>query len=101
MAQNEVGKPWVLLSLGLSVRQGVKDYTLKRENLTLQTPDGKTVPLATQKEFLEAGGLQALNKMASISNDSINYFPVGPNRPCAIKSSPPPAAGGPRTTRSI
>jgi len=85
MAQNEVGNPWVLLNVGVTVRQGVKDYTLKREHFTLQIPDGRSVPLATQKEYMEAGGLPALNKMSRTVHDSINYFPPGANRPCPIK----------------
>jgi hypothetical protein len=93
IAQKEVGNPWALLSVGVTLRQGVKDYTLKREHFTLKTPDGKTVPLATQSEYGDAGGLRNLNEMASMSNDSINYFPAGANRPCPIKFFSNPGQG--------
>jgi hypothetical protein len=85
MVQDEVGKPWVLLNVGVTLRQGVKDYTLKRDAFSLQTADGKSIPLATQQEYMAADILRALNQRAKVVKDSINYFPPGPNRPCAIK----------------
>jgi hypothetical protein len=85
MVQNEVGNPWVLLNVGITVRDGVKDYTLKREHLTLKTPDGKIIPLATQQEYMADPSLRALNQRAKVIKDSINYFPAGPGRPCAMK----------------
>ena len=85
MAQRELGNKWVLLTLGVTLREGVKEYQLKREDLSLQTPDGKTIPLATQKEYMDAASLRNLNQIAKNQNDSINYFPAGTNQPCAMK----------------
>jgi hypothetical protein len=85
MAQEELGKPWVLLNAGLTLRDGVPDFWLKRESISLQTPDGKTVPLATQKEYMADNSLRPLNQRAKVQNDSINYFPAGANRPCPIR----------------
>ena len=85
LVQDEVGSPWALMNVGVTLRKGVPDYTMKRDVFTLQTPDGKTVPLATQQEYLKAGSLPALNQKAKVVKDSINYFPAGPNRPCAIR----------------
>jgi hypothetical protein len=84
MAQQELGNPWLLLSVGVTLREGVKDFTLKRDAFSLQTPDGKTIPLASQTEFMKAD-VRALNQRAKRFNDSINYFPAGANRPCAMK----------------
>ena len=84
MVQDEVGNPWALLSVGVTLRQGVKDYTLMRDAFSLQTPDGKSIPLATQADYMKAN-LRALDQRAKIAKDSINYFPAGPNRPCAIR----------------
>jgi len=84
MVQDEVGNPWALLSVGVTLRQGVKDYTLTRDAFSLQTPDGKSIPLATQADYMKAN-LRALDQRAKIAKDSINYFPAGPNRPCAIR----------------
>ena len=74
--QNSVGQDWILLEVGITVNKGTKTYRLKREDLTLKISDGTTIPLATQKQFLEANGLPALNQRAKIQTDSINYFPV-------------------------
>ena len=39
-----VGEKWMLLEVGMTVRDGVDDYTLKRDAISLETPDGKTIP---------------------------------------------------------
>ena len=85
MVQDEVGKPWVLLNVGITLQEGAKDYKLKREHLTLKTPDGKVVPLATQQEYSADPYLRPLNQRARVVTDSINYFPAGPGRPCAMQ----------------
>jgi len=85
MVQDELGNPWVLLNVGITLREGVKDYTMKRENLTLKTPDGKIVPLMTQNEYMKADAIRPLNQRAKVVKDSINYFPAGPGRPCAMR----------------
>jgi len=84
-ANQEVGKEWMLLDVGLTLLNGAKDYTLKRDALTVTTPDGNKVLLATQKEFMEAGYLKALNRRAQVSQDSVNYFPPKANQPCALR----------------
>jgi hypothetical protein len=76
IANQDVGKEWLLLEIGTTLRQGVDNYTLKREHLTVDTPDGKTIPLATLTEYRKAG-LQALERRAGVVRDSINYFPPG------------------------
>jgi hypothetical protein len=84
LAQQAVGEEWVLLEVGLTMRSPAKDYRLKREDLKLKTPDGKVIPLATQKEYAEAGYLKALNMRTRVQRDPINYFPVEASRACAI-----------------
>ncbi len=85
MVQNEVGNQWALLEVGVTLREGVKDYTMTRDAFSLKTPDGKTIPLATQQEYMKAPDLRGLNQRAKVVKDSINYFPAGANRPCAIR----------------
>jgi hypothetical protein len=85
MAQESQGEEWMLLEIGLTVRGSSKDVTLKREDLSIKTPDGTEIPLATQKQFAEAGYLRALNTRARVVRDSINYFPVEATRGCAIQ----------------
>ena len=84
VAQQAVGEEWALLEVGLTVRSG-DSYTLKREHLSIKTPDGSTIRLATQKEYAEAGYLPALNNRAKVVRDSIDYFPATVSRPCAVQ----------------
>jgi hypothetical protein len=83
MANSEQGKEWVLLDMGITLRKGVADYTLTRDHLSLKTPDGKVIPLATNQEY-KGANLQALNRRAKVMRDSINYFPLDADQPCAI-----------------
>jgi hypothetical protein len=85
LAQQSVGEEWLMLEVGVTMRSPAKDFTLKREHLSIQTPDGKTIPLATQKEYAEAGYLASLNMRAKAIRDSINYFPVDASRGCPIQ----------------
>lgn len=83
MANEEQGKEWALLDMGITLRKGVPDYTLTRDHLTLKTPDGKVIPMATNQEY-KAANLQGLNRRAKVMRDSINYFPLDADQPCAI-----------------
>lgn len=84
MAQEAVGEDWVMLDVGLTVRTS-KGVTLKRGDFSVQTPDGKIVPLATQQDFAKAGYLTALHMRAKVNKDSINYFPVEVRRGCPVQ----------------
>jgi hypothetical protein len=84
-AQESIGEEWMLLEVGLTMRSPAKDFTLKREHLSVKTPDGTTIPLATQRQYAEAGYLRALNQRMRVMRDSINYFPVEASRPCSIQ----------------
>ena len=53
VANYSVGEEWVLLEVGMTVREGVSDYTLTRDRLSLETPDGTTLPLPTIQEHRE------------------------------------------------
>jgi hypothetical protein len=83
IANLSVGQKWMLIDFGLTVRDGVPDYTLTRDALTLDTPDGKTLPLASIQDYREAK-LGALEKRAQLQGDKINYFPHKANYPCRI-----------------
>ena len=74
----------MLLEIGVTMRAPTKAQTMTRDSLSLMLPDGSTIGLATQKEFGEAGYLSALNTRGNMVRDSINYFPVQADRPCAI-----------------
>jgi hypothetical protein len=82
-SNRSVGEEWMLLEVGMTVLDNTPDYRLTREVLSLETPDGKTIPLASTNEFRE-GNPQAIQQRARVQRDSINYFPTRASRPCAI-----------------
>ena len=83
LANSSVGQPWLLLEIGATVRSGVASQTLTRESFSLDTPDGKNVPLPSNQAFREAN-LMGLQAQADMVRDSINYFPPGATRACRI-----------------
>lgn len=83
VANQSIGEEWMLLDFGTTLRDGVPDYTLKPEAISLTTPDGTKVPLATIQEY-RGGNLQALENRARVVRDSINYFPPSAHRACRI-----------------
>jgi hypothetical protein len=85
LANLSVGEPWMLLEVGFTVLDGVPDYTLKPEALTLTTPDGKTIPLPSVEEFRSANEIRALQNREKVQRDSINYFPPTAYRACSVQ----------------
>jgi hypothetical protein len=86
-ANRSIGEEWLLIDVGITVREGVKDYELRREALSLETPDGKTHPLPSIEEFRK-GDTQALQNREKVQRDSINYFPPSASRACAMTFFP-------------
>lgn len=84
VANQSVGEEWMLLEMGVTLRQGGKNYTLKREHISIETPDGKTIPLPTNTEYRKAD-LRALQMRAKVVRDSINYFPPGASQACPMR----------------
>ena len=78
-----VGGEWMLLEIGATVLSGVPAYTLTRDALSLETPDGKTVPLPSVSEH-RAGDTRAIQQRSRVQRDSINYFPTSASRACRI-----------------
>jgi len=83
IVNQSVGEEWVLLEVGLALRDGVQSYDLKRDALSLDTPGGKTIPLASNSEYTDAH-LSALEAREKVQRDSINYFPPNVNQACRI-----------------
>jgi hypothetical protein len=83
LANLSVGEEWMLLEFGATVRDGVGNYRLTRDALSLETPDAKTLPLAATEEYRTAN-LAALQNRARVSRDPINYFPPGASHACRI-----------------
>ena len=78
-----VGDEWMLLEVGMTVLDNTPDYKLTRAAISLETPDGKTIPLPPIAEQ-RAGNVQAIQQRATVQRDNINYFPLRANRPCAL-----------------
>ena len=83
VSNRSVGEDWMLLEIGVTVLDGVPEFTMKREALSLELPDGKTLPLPTVSEHRE-GNTQAIQARARVQRDSINYFPVMASQACRI-----------------
>jgi hypothetical protein len=84
LANLSVGEEWMLLETGFALREGVPDYDLTREALSLETPDGKTIPLPTITEYRKAD-VRALKQRERVQRDSINYFPPNAYRACSVQ----------------
>jgi len=82
-SNRSVGEEWMLLEVGMTVLEPTPDYRLTRDALSLETPDGKTIPLAPLMEQ-RGGKVQAIQNRAKVQRDSINYFPTKASRPCAL-----------------
>jgi len=78
-----VGEEWMLLEVGMTVLDKTPAYTLKREAISLDVPDGKTIPLPTVMEHRE-GDTRPIQNRAKVQRDSINYFPPSASHACRI-----------------
>jgi hypothetical protein len=75
-ANRSVGETWMLLELGITVREGVKNQKLTRSAFSLDTPDGKTLPLPSIEEYRKATNeVQGAQLRNQVQRESINYFP--------------------------
>ena len=83
VANNSIGEDWMLLEVGATMREGKSNFKLTRDAISLETPDGKTIPLPTNPEYRQAD-LRALEKRSTVVRDSINYFPPSAASACRI-----------------
>ena len=83
VANRSIGEEWMMLDFGAALRAGVKDYTMLRSALSLELPDGKTLPLPTIMEQRELN-TASLEARARVQRDSINYFPPNAHQACAL-----------------
>jgi len=87
LVNRSVGEEWMLLEVGVTVLDNTPAQKFKREALSLETPDGKTIPLATLNEHREAN-TRALQNREKVQRDSINYFPPMATRACGLTFFP-------------
>lgn len=84
-ANRSLGSPWILLEVGMTVRDGVDDFKLKRDAISLSTPDGQTVPLPSIEEYRKANdAVQPMQQRERVQRDSIDYFPPSVNHGCRL-----------------
>jgi hypothetical protein len=92
-AQQNLGAEWLLLELAITSPPG-QTARILRENVSVTTPDGRVVPLATQPEFNEAyrGQLQASIRAANVVRDPMDYWPPRKQK-CGIRFFVSPGEG--------
>jgi hypothetical protein len=83
IANESVGQEWLMLEMGTALREGRPNFTLTRDAISLDVPDGKKIPLASNQEY-NAANLMALEKRNQVMRDSINYFPPMATQACRI-----------------
>jgi len=92
-AENNLGSEWLLLEMAVSSPAG-QTARIKRENVSVKTPAGLTVPLATQREFGQAyaTSLRPFVKAADVVRDPMDYWPPRKQQ-CPIQFFVPPGEG--------
>ena len=83
IANESVGKEWMLLEVGMTVPKGTQPTVIRREGVYLVTPGNTKVALASQKEYQDAQ-LAGLDAEANRVRDSIDYFPSGITQQCRL-----------------
>jgi hypothetical protein len=82
-SNRSIGDEWMLLEVGITVLGNTPDYKLTRDAISLELPDGTTLPMPTVIEQ-RGGNVQPIQARSKVHRDSINYFPVMASRPCAL-----------------
>ena len=82
-SNRSIGEEWILLEVGMTILDDIPDQRMNRSAISLETPDGKTIPLPSISEQ-RGGGVNAIQQRAKVQRDSINYFPPKASRPCAL-----------------
>jgi hypothetical protein len=74
-AQNNLGSDWVLLEMAATSPSG-QTATFERDRISLLTPAGATIPLATQAEFgADYSKLRPFLNKADIARDPMDFWP--------------------------
>ena len=75
IANRTVGEDWIMLDVGMTLMEKMRNYTLTRDAISLDTPDG-TLPLPSIEEYRKnESKVQPLQNRLKAQRDSINYFP--------------------------
>ena len=91
-AQQTLGSEWLLLEIAMTSPPN-QTARILRSNVSIKTPAGNVVPMATQPEFNEAfRGLQAYIRAADVVRDPMDYWPQRKQN-CAIRFFVAPGEG--------
>jgi hypothetical protein len=83
-ANNSVGDPWMLLDAGIALGKARKNQKITRDEVSLSTPDGKTIPLPSNAEYVSAN-LTAVEYRAFTARDSLTFPGETDARSCPDK----------------
>ncbi len=74
-AQQSLGSQWLVLEAAMTSPPN-QTARIEREKVSVRTPTGETIPLATQREVNEAWGtLMPLLSAADVVRDPMDYWP--------------------------
>jgi len=91
-AENSLGSEWLLLEVAMTSPPN-QTARILRENVSVRTPAGMTIPLASQREFTQDyGTLQAFLRAADVVRDPMDYWPPR-KETCAIRFFVSPGQG--------
>jgi hypothetical protein len=82
-ANQSVGEKWLFIEIGATMVPGKPNYTLTRDALSLETPDGATIPLPSNRDYQQVD-LRAMEGRATVVHDRIDYFPPMARQACRI-----------------
>ena len=84
-ANRSIGNDWLIVDVGATVFDILPRFELNRAAFSLETPDGKVVPLATVSEQRAA----KLKETAKLPRDAVGYFPRRAYVTCDLGFFPP------------
>jgi hypothetical protein len=95
-ASSSLGEEWLVVDLALTSWKG-EAIEVRQEAISVVTPDGRRIPLPTQKEFIAAyPQTQSLLRRAAIASQPLEATRGG-RRPCALDFLRLPGTGTTRT----
>ena len=83
VANEFVGQDWMLIQVGITVREGNPTYKIPRASIWVDAPEGAKVPLASNAEY-QNEDLRKLEMRMSTNPDQIGYFPPEAKQACRI-----------------
>ena len=75
IANRTIGNEWIMLDVGITLMERTPDYRLKRDAVSLDTPDGALTLPSIEEYRANESKLQGLQNRLKVQRDSIDYFP--------------------------